>query len=90
MTLSSACQAFGGHKDAVTGLAFREGTHELFSGSADRSIKLWSLDDRAYVDTLFGHQAEVRALSAMWLSILPGGAYEVGCLRAVGGIMDGT
>jgi len=41
----------------VTCLAFREGTHELFSGSLDRSVKLWSLDDMAYVDTLFGHQA---------------------------------
>lgn len=50
-------QALPGHKDAVTCLAFREGTHELYSGSLDRSIKLWSLDDLAYVDTLFGHQA---------------------------------
>lgn len=50
-------QALPGHKDAVTCLAFREGTHELYSGSLDRSIKLWSLDDMAYVDTLFGHQA---------------------------------
>lgn len=41
----------------MTSLAFRDGTHELYSGSLDRSIKLWSLDDMAYVDTLFGHQA---------------------------------
>lgn len=52
-------QSFPGHKDAVTGLAFREGTHQLFSASLDRSVKIWSLDDMAYVDTLFGHQAEV-------------------------------
>ena len=52
-------QAFPGHKDAVTGLAFRDGTHQLFSCSLDRSIKIWSLDDMAYVDTLFGHQSEV-------------------------------
>ena len=52
-------QSFPGHKDAVTGLAFREGTHQLFSASLDRSLKLWSLDDMAYVDTLFGHQSEV-------------------------------
>jgi ribosomal RNA-processing protein 9 len=48
------------HRDAITALSFREGTHTLFSGSADRTVKLWSLDDRAYMDTLFGHQAEVR------------------------------
>ena len=55
----SPLQAFPGHKDAVSGLAFREGTHELFSASFDRSIKLWSVDDKAYVDSLFGHQSEV-------------------------------
>ena len=32
----------------------------LFSGSYDRTIKMWSLDDRAYMDTLFGHQVGVR------------------------------
>ncbi|KAL4451525.1 hypothetical protein ABPG75_007187 [Micractinium tetrahymenae] len=58
-------KALPGHKDAVTCLAFREGTHELYSGSLDRSIKLWSLDDMAYVDTLFGHQAEVLGVDAL-------------------------
>lgn len=47
------------HRDAVTCLVFREGSHQLYSGSLDRTVKLWSLDDRAYMDTLFGHQAEV-------------------------------
>ena len=58
-------RSFPGHKDAVTALAFREGTHQLFSGSLDRSIKIWSLEEMAYVDTLFGHQAEVLALDAL-------------------------
>lgn len=48
-----------GHKDIITGLAFRDGTHQLFSCGADRAVKIWSLDDMAYVDTLFGHQSEV-------------------------------
>jgi ribosomal RNA-processing protein 9 len=26
--------------------------------------QIWSLDDRAYVDTLFGHQADVLAIDA--------------------------
>ena len=51
-----------GHKDIITGLAFREGTHDLFSCGADRAVKIWSLDNMAYVDTLFGHQSEVRPL----------------------------
>ena len=57
-------RSFPGHKDAVTALAFRDGTHQLFSGSLDRSVKMWSLEDMAYVDTLFGHQAEVLSLDA--------------------------
>jgi ribosomal RNA-processing protein 9 len=36
----------------VQSLAFRVGTAQLFSGSFDRSIKLWSLDDMAYMDSL--------------------------------------
>ncbi len=32
---------------------------QLFSSSYDRTVKMWSLDDRAYIDTLFGHQVRV-------------------------------
>lgn len=58
-------QAYPGHKDLVSGLAFREGSHQLFSASFDRTVKIWSLDDRAYVDTLFGHQAELLAIDLL-------------------------
>ncbi|MFH4976204.1 hypothetical protein AB6A40_002913 [Gnathostoma spinigerum] len=44
-----------GHKNAVTGLAFRLGTQQLFSCSRDRSVKAWDLDQMGYVDTMFGH-----------------------------------
>ena len=44
-----------GHKTAVTGLTFQSGTSQLFSCGSDRTVKIWSLDDMAYVDTLFGH-----------------------------------
>ena len=54
------------HRDIITGLAFRENTHELFTCSFDRTVKLWSLDEMAYVDTLFGHQAEVRGGHFSW------------------------
>lgn len=67
-------QALPGHKDAVTCLAFRDGTHELYSGSLDRSIKLWSLDDMAYVDTLFGHQAGEPPSAPNLLDMLPAGS----------------
>jgi len=55
---------FPGHRDAVTGLAFREGSRQLFSCARDRCVKVWSLDDMAYVDTLYGHGAEVAAIAA--------------------------
>lgn len=43
---------FKGHRDSVTGLAFRRKTHTLFSCGADRCVKIWSVDDMAYVETL--------------------------------------
>ncbi len=67
-------KTFKGHKDSVTGLAFRltlsrhgrklfscaqkrplfrRKTHTLYSCSADRSVKIWSLDEMAYVETLY-------------------------------------
>ena len=52
-------QEFASHRGAVTSLAIREGTGQMFSVSTDRTLKVWSLDDMAYVDTLFGHQSDV-------------------------------
>ena len=37
---------FKGHRDAVSGLVFRRGTHTLYSSSWDRSVKIWSVDER--------------------------------------------
>jgi len=55
---------FAGHRGAVTGLTFRHGTGQLFSCSEDRTVKIWSVDDMAYVDTLFGHQSELYGIDA--------------------------
>uniref|UniRef100_A0A671SRT1 U3 small nucleolar RNA-interacting protein 2 n=1 Tax=Sinocyclocheilus anshuiensis TaxID=1608454 RepID=A0A671SRT1_9TELE len=54
-----------GHRDAVSGLAFRRGTHTLYSASHDRSIKVWSVDENAYVETLFGHQDMITGLDSL-------------------------
>ncbi|XP_073682241.1 U3 small nucleolar RNA-interacting protein 2 isoform X1 [Garra rufa] len=56
---------FTGHKDAVSGLAFRRGTHTLYSASHDRSIKVWSVEENAYVETLFGHQDNITGLDCL-------------------------
>lgn len=58
-------RAFNQHRDAVTGLAFRRGTNQLYSASKDRTVKVWSLDELAYVETLFGHQDQVVAVDAL-------------------------
>jgi len=58
-------RAFTHHRDAVTGLAFRRGTNQLYSCSRDRTVKVWSLDELAYVETLFGHQDDVVDVDAL-------------------------
>lgn len=46
-------------------LTFRQGTSELFSGSFDRTVRIWNAEDRAYINTLFGHQSEVLTIDCM-------------------------
>ena len=63
----SPVKVFYQHRDAVTGVAFRRNTNQLFSCSSDRTIKVWSLDELAYVETLFGHQDKVVDVAALTL-----------------------
>lgn len=67
-------KTFTTHRDSVLGLAFSSSHsqagmgQQLFSSSADRSIKSYSLageESLAYVETLFGHQDHVAAVSAL-------------------------
>lgn len=56
---------FQGHRNIVTGLAFRMNSHQLFSSSYDRCVKVWDLDAMGYVETLFGHQDQVQACDSL-------------------------
>jgi ribosomal RNA-processing protein 9 len=60
-------RSFRGHKDAVSALAFQLGPSAsvLFSGSLDRTVKLWNAKDLGFMDTLYGHQAECLCLDAL-------------------------
>ena len=58
-------KVFTQHRDAVTSLAFRGKTNQLFSASKDRTVKIWSLNELGYVETLFGHQDEVVDVAAV-------------------------
>ncbi|KAF9812679.1 hypothetical protein IEO21_06066 [Rhodonia placenta] len=64
-------KGFGGHRDAISALAFRKApssastSTQLYSGSFDRTLKLFDLTSMGYVETLFGHQEPVLALDAL-------------------------
>ncbi|XP_077182005.1 U3 small nucleolar RNA-interacting protein 2 [Paroedura picta] len=65
---ATTCQhlyKFTGHRDAVSGLSFRKGTHQLYSASHDRSVKVWNVAENAYVETLFGHQDVITGLDSL-------------------------
>jgi ribosomal RNA-processing protein 9 len=47
---------------------------DLYSGGADGTVKIWSLDDGAYIDSLFGHQAAVLSLAVAKGRPISGGA----------------
>ncbi|CAO1617494.1 unnamed protein product [Parajaminaea phylloscopi] len=63
--LPSWVKALVGHKDAISGLRFRSGTHELYSASLDRTVKLFDVDQLSYIETLFGHQESIVSLDAL-------------------------
>ena len=58
----SPVNTFDGHKGPVTCLTFRAQSHQLFSGSSDRCIRHYSLDEMLYMETLYGHQFGVTDL----------------------------
>lgn len=57
---------FTQHRGPVLALSFRTDSHTLYSASADRTVKVWSVaPEPMYVDTLFGHQDVITSLSAL-------------------------
>ena len=47
----------------INALAMAPNDRIAVTASLDRTLKVWSLDDMAYVDTLFGHQSEVMCVA---------------------------
>lgn len=62
---TSFVRAMGGHKDSITALRFRLGSHDLFTASSDRTLKLFDVSQLSYVETFFGHQEEVASLDIL-------------------------
>lgn len=53
------------HRREITALAFRRGHHTLYSGSVDKSVMIWTLEDdnnRSFVDTLIGHESPITSM----------------------------
>lgn len=65
LQLHFSFQAFHGHRGPISCLTFRQGTSQLFSGSFDRTIKLWNAEDRTHMDNLFGHQSEILTIDCL-------------------------
>lgn len=57
-------RAYRGHTAPVAGLAFQPASRDLYSASLDATVRIWSLDDGAYVDALHGHQGAVLCVDA--------------------------
>ncbi|KAI0633990.1 WD40 repeat-like protein [Trametes polyzona] len=64
-------KGFGGHRDCISALAFRKAPPslqtptQLYSGSYDRTLKLFDMSTMGYVETLFGHQAPILSIDAL-------------------------
>lgn len=56
---------FKDHRDTVTSLVFRRDSHELYSASKDRSVIIWSMDEMAKIEIMYGHQAGITGIDAL-------------------------
>jgi ribosomal RNA-processing protein 9 len=55
-----------GHRGAVTGVAIQKHpAPHLYSCSADKTVKVWSLPEMAYIETLFGHQEQIVSVDCL-------------------------
>jgi ribosomal RNA-processing protein 9 len=52
----SLLKTFTGHKGPINCLSFRTQSAQLFSGSEDRCIRHYNLNEMMYLETLYGHQ----------------------------------
>lgn len=59
---------FSLHRQEITALAFRHGHQTLYSGSSDRSVMIWSLEDddnRCFVEALYGHESPITSMDSL-------------------------
>lgn len=61
-----------GHRDVITGVKFRPGSHELISVSLDRSLKQWDVTHGTVLETLYGHRSDIIDVDSM-------GSFAISC-----------
>ncbi|XP_037790416.1 U3 small nucleolar RNA-interacting protein 2-like isoform X2 [Penaeus monodon] len=59
-------KTFKKHRAAISGLAFRRGSHTLYSCSHDRMVIVWNIDAMAFVEHLGGHQDAITGIDALY------------------------
>ncbi|KAK5630719.1 hypothetical protein RRF57_006434 [Xylaria bambusicola] len=63
-------RVFTHHRDSVTGVVFRRNSHQFYSCSKDRTIRVWNCDALAFVESLFGHADSALDVDALALERL--------------------
>ena len=56
-------QMLEGHTDGIEALCFSPNGQILASGSRDRTIKLWRIEDGVLLHTLYGNQGMIKHLT---------------------------
>jgi len=64
-TLGKQIHCFTGHRDVITALVFRKDSHHLYSGSSDRTIRIWNCDEMTFMETLYGHAADILSVDCL-------------------------
>lgn len=52
-----------GHKGSIKSLAFVPGTSKLLSGSSDKTVKVWDINDMSFLGELSGHCGRVWSIA---------------------------
>lgn len=52
------------HRASITSITFQPASLTAYSSSVDRTVKIWSVEQLAYIDTLFGHQDTVSCIAS--------------------------
>lgn len=53
-----------GHRDTITDVCFDTENDQFYTVSNDRALKVWNLREMTYMDSHYGHHANIGGLDA--------------------------